>query len=192
MLTSNEQIKIKALVLSGFPVGTIPRIVTSIAEACIELNNISHDQEPFMQCAAEYILAYLDLGFSYLEHKELFDRVLTAAGYTEAELRALSKRNREFPLNKSRIEALLGRWARSSHNSHTKPQAVAEIMRLVEAMIPGHYQFYCARQEGDYCAMFVLHIEDDDAVIHDVVGNKFYRLVRRPRTSPFIIFKNNS
>ena len=178
MVTSNEQLKIKALVLSGLPVGTIPRVVISIAEACIKLNNISHDQEPFMQCAAEYILAYLDLGFSYLDHKELFDRVLTATGYTEAELRALSKRNREFPLNKSRMEALLGRWTRSVHNSHSKSQAVAEIMRLVEEMIPGDYQFYSAKQEGDYCAMFVLHIEDGDAVLHDVVGNKFYRLVR--------------
>ncbi len=178
MLTSNDQIKIKALILSGFPVGAIPRVVNSIAEACIELNVFSHDQDPFIQCAAEYILAYLDLGFSYLEHKELFDRVLTAAEYTEDDLRKLSKRNRELPLNKSRIEALLGRWTRSSHNSHTKPQAVAEIMRLVEEMIPGDYQFYHARQEEEYCAMFVLHIEDGDAVIHDVLGNKFYRLVR--------------
>lgn len=178
MLTSNEQIKIKALILSGLPVGSIPRVINTIAEACIELNGISHNQEPFMQCAAEYILAYLDLGFSYLEHKELFNRVLTAAGYTESDLRELSKRNRELPLNKSRIENLLGRWTRSSQNSHSKPQAVAEIMRLVEEMIPGDYQFYSARREGEYCAMFVLHIEDGDAVLHDVVGNKFYRLVR--------------
>lgn len=178
MLTTNNQIKIKTLLLSGISVGAIPRVVKSIAEACIELNDISCDQEPFMQCASEYILAYLDLGFSYLDNKELFDHVLTTVGYTEVELRELSRRNRELPLNKSRIESLLGRWTHSVHNSHTKQQVIAEILRLVEAMIPGDYQFYNAKREGEYCAMFVLHIEDDDAVIHDVLGNKFYRLVR--------------
>ena len=104
--------------------------------------------------------------------------MFTAAGYTQIDLRALSKRNCELPFNKSRIEHLLGRWSHSSFNSHTKPQAVAEIMRLVEGMIPGDHQFYSSRREGEYCAMFVLHIEEGDAVIHDVLGNKFYRLVR--------------
>lgn len=178
MLTSNEPISIKAVILSGFPVGAISHIVKSIAQTSIEANAFPCDQESILRCASEYILAYLDLGFSYLDHKELFDQVFTAVGYTDDDLRILSKRNRELPLNKSRIESLLGRWTHSAYSSHSKQQAVTEIIRLVEAMIPGDYCFYTARRKGEYCAMFVLHIEDGDAVIHDVLNHTFHRLVK--------------
>lgn len=178
MLMSTEQITIKSLILSGLPSGAVSPTIKSIIQESINLKSVSHNHEQIMRSAAEYILAYLELGFSYLDHKELFDSVLASVGYSEDELRTLSKRNHEIPYNKSRLENLLGRWPKSTYNSHTKPQAVEEIMKLVDAMTPGDYWFYTAKKEGEYCTLFILQIYDDCAVIHDVRNHTFHRLIK--------------
>lgn len=178
MLTSQEQITIKSLILSGLPAGAISHTIKSILQESLNLKSVSHNHEQIMLSAAEYILAYLDLGLSYLDHKELFDSVLSAVGYTEDELYTLSKQNHAIPYNKSRLESLLGRWPKSIHNSHTKSQAVEEIIKLVDTMTPGDYWFYTSRKDGEYSTLFILQIFDDCAVIHDVRNNTFHRLIK--------------
>lgn len=42
--------------------------------------------------AAEYIVAYLHLGFSYLEYKTLFDKTLRKAGFSEESINLLQKK----------------------------------------------------------------------------------------------------
>jgi len=72
----------------------------------------------------------------------------------------------------------LGRWPKSEHNSHTKAQAIDEIIHLVDTMISGDYLFYTAKQNGSYSTLFILRIFDDCAIIHDVNNNTFHRLMK--------------
>lgn len=178
MYNSDNSVRIKAFILSGLPTGAVSHTVKSILEESIKLTAVSHNAEQIMLSASEYILAYLDLGFSYLDHKDLFDRVLSSAGYSEAALQMLSRRNHEILCNKAQIDWVLGRWPRFPHNSHTKTQAVEEILQLVDTMSPGEYRYYTAKKEGTYSTLFILQIFDDCAIIHDVVQNRFYRLVK--------------
>lgn len=178
MQISKEQLTIKSLILSGLPSGAISRTIKSILQESINLKFVSHNPEQIMLSAAEYILAYLDLGFSYFDHKELFDHVLSTVGYTEDELHILSKRNHEIPYNKSRLQNLLGRWPKSNYNSHTKAQAVDEIIKLVDSMTPGDYWFYTSKNDNEYTTLFILQIFEDCAVIHDVRNNTFHRLIK--------------
>lgn len=177
MQLSKKQIQIKTFILSGLPTGAISLTIKSILEESITLTSFSKYGEQILLSAAEYILAYLDLGFSYLDHKDLFDRILSAVGYSEDELLTLSKQNHEIPYNKAQIDNLLGRWPKSAHNSHTKAQAVDEIMGLVDTMVPGEYWFYTAKKDGTYSSFFILQIFDDCAIIHDVNNNTFHRFI---------------
>ena len=178
MNVSSERIKTKALILSGLPANAVSPTIASILPCSLDLQSDKQNGEQIMQSAAEYILAYLDLGFSYMEHKDIFDLVLTAVGYTTDKLDAFKKRNKEMICNKSRLGSLLGRWPKSAHNSHTKAQAIEEILRLVETMAAGEYRFFVSKKEGSYITMFVLQIAEGSAVLHDVFNNKFYRLIK--------------
>lgn len=178
MFSSNDPIAIKSLILSGLPTGAVSPTIKSIIQESINLKSVSHNHEQIMRSASEYILAYLDLGFSYRDHKELFDSVLSSVGYSDDKLCALSKRNHEIPNNKAQIENLLGRWPKSAYNSHTKAQAVNEIIKLVDTMTPGDYWFYTSKNKATYSTLFILQIFDDCAVIHDVRSNTFHRLVK--------------
>lgn len=178
MHVSKEQLKIKLLILSGLPSGVISRTLKSILKESINLKAISQNPEQIMISAAEYIFAYLDLGFSYLDHKELFDTILSTVGYTDDELHVLSKRNHEVQTTKSQIDHLLGRWPKSSHNSHTKSQAIDDIIALVDSMTPGDYWFYTSKKNDEYITLFILQIFEDCAIIHDVRNNTFHRLIK--------------
>lgn len=129
--------------------------------------------------AAEYIVAYLHLGFSYLEHKKLFDTTLRKAGFSEASINMLQKRNTPIPLNKDRLRTLFGRWPASPHNSHTINEALKEIILNVENNNIGFYQYYTAKKDGCYTALYTLTVTADYALFSDVFNNKFYSLVKK-------------
>ncbi len=178
MLTSQNQIQIKSLILSGLPTNAVSSTMKSIITESLNLTTDSHHQKHILSSAAEYILAYLELGFSYLDHKALFDHVLSAVGYSEEELQTLSRKNHAILSNKTQLQSLLGRWPKSIHNSHTKTQAVDEIIKLVDTMTPGEYRFYTSKKAGTYSTLFILQIVDDCAIIHDVNNNTFFRLIK--------------
>ena len=126
---------------------------------------------------AEYIFAYLDLGFSYLNHKCLFDKILMQAGYSKKELELLQTKNRNISINKAKIRSLIGRWPASPHNSHTITEAINEIISLSTAHKNGTYYFYTAKKDGSYTALYKLIITPEITIFQDVVQNLFYNLV---------------
>lgn len=127
---------------------------------------------------SEYILAYLSLGFSYLDHQELFDRFLSNAGYTEQQLHNYRSCNKSIPLKKAKIRALMGRWPASPHNSHTITEAIDEIIAKIEKQTYGTYIYYTAKKDGTYTALYKLIITPESSLFQDVFQNRFYHLVK--------------
>jgi len=177
MLTKTERINIKKLILAGISPGNRSTVLSSIILELLNLQTLLRSDKPLFT-ASEYILAYLDLGLGYLEHRDLFDHVLTEAGFSKEEIGRFHQINPAIKLNKAKLQTLLGKWPASSHNSHTKAQAVDEIIRLVSLMQNGEYSFYTAKKDGTLTTLFVLSIADNTAIIHHVTQNKYYRLVK--------------
>lgn len=178
MLTQSQRIRIKSVILSGLSPDTISSVIESLITESLKLQPYAHNYEQVLISAAEYIFAYLDLGFSYLDHSELFDHVLSSTGYTDQDIQLLRQRNRVIIPNKAQLQQLLGRWPASPYNSHTKVDAINEIIEHVSTMSPGDYWYYTAKKDGTYTTLVILQIFNDCAIIHDVKKNKFYRLIK--------------
>ena len=82
-------------------------------------------------------------------------------------------------LTKTKLRSIIGRWAASSYNSHTITAAIDEIIFHVEKDEPGFYQYYTAKKDGSYTALYQLTVTSSYALFHDVFKNKFYRLVKK-------------
>lgn len=169
---------VKKYVLSGLPSGSISSVTKDVVTECYRRHLSTSDPCVFLQTARDYILAYLDLGFSYLEHQELFDQVLSACGYDGNQIASLHKINTVVKLSKTQLQNILGKWSPSPNNSHTKAQAINEIIGLVTSGEKGIRHYYTAKKDGSYSTLFYLQITDHDAIFHDVIQNKYYRLVK--------------
>lgn len=129
--------------------------------------------------AAQYVIAHLQLGFGYLEHKELFDYVLLESGMPVDYIAELQKLNPYIILNKDRLRSIIRRWPASSYNSHTITSAINEIISHVENNDLGTYNYYTAKKDGTCTALYSLTINADCAIFNDVFNNKFYRLIKK-------------
>lgn len=178
MKNDHSSLLIKKLVLSGLPSGSISSMIEDVVSECFHRSLAISDSHLFLQSACDYILAYLDLGFSYLEHQELFDRVLSAGGYDEDQIASFHKINTVVKLNKAQLQNILGKWSPSPNNSHTKAQAIDEIIELVTSEEKGTRHYYTTKKDGSYSTLFCLQIMDHTAIFHDVIQNKYYQLVK--------------
>lgn len=155
--------------------------INTIILQLLDFNHIPDIPAPLLDTLfsnmAEYIFAYLDLGFSYLNHKNLFDCVLTRAGYTEKECSLLQVRNQSVSINRAKIRSLIGRWPASPHNSHTITEAISEIITLTMNKKEGIYYYYTAKKDGIYTALYKLTITPEVTIFQDVFNNQFYNLI---------------
>ena len=155
----------------------IHHLIDNIINGFLSLAEVSSDTESTMKEAAEYIYAYTYMGFSYQEHKQLFDIVLKKAGCSISEIDEMNAKNSIVVANKSQVRSIIGQWRASPYNSHTIKDTVNEIVYNVLHDCCGTYKYYTERKTG-YKAYYVLTISKDYALFHDVNRNRFYRIIK--------------
>lgn len=172
-------IKIKKILISGIVDinHPLPIIIESIINEL--LNQAALTSSIFYyQKAAEFILAYLAIGGSYLPHKTLFDLVLTKAGFSSDQIHNMQAKNPVIPIKKTAIRSLIGKWPASIYNSHTINDALKSILTHALKNEYGTYQYYTAKKDGTYTALYLLYVSQNQVLFHDVINNKFYQLVK--------------
>ncbi|MFR5631475.1 MAG: hypothetical protein ACLUFH_00570 [Monoglobales bacterium] len=182
-----DEIKIKKIILSGLQTSGFQfhEEIDKVLNGLLQISNVYPGKElkqDVLLTASQYIFAYLQLGFSYLEHKNLFDSILTDMGYSVKEITALQKTNAPIIINKAQVRSLLGRWPASPNNSHTVVKAVEEIMQHISNKEYGTYQYYTAKKDGIYTALYQLNISPDSNIFHDVFRNRYYTLSEKSNT----------
>lgn len=181
MITLNNlDIEIKKIILSGLQTSSYPisKAIENIIQELQRLSNANHAETIYISSAVQYIHAYVQLGFSYLEHKDLFDIVLGKAGFSIKYISYLQKANPVIRLNKSKVRSLIGRWPASAYNSHTVSEAVDDIISHASKGDIGVYKYYTSKKDGTYTALYQLTISSDYILFHDVFQNKYYRLMK--------------
>lgn len=175
-----SDVEIQKVILSGLQLRNYPlsQGIDDIVRELLRLNDCSLSQRTYIELAAQYIRAYIELGFSYLEHKELFDKVLCKAGFCTEYISSLQQSNPILQINKAKIRALIGRWPASSYNSHTITEAVDDIISHASNRDIGIYKYYTSKKDGTYTALYLLTVSDDYILFHDVFQNKYYGLMK--------------
>lgn len=181
MNKNNLEIEIKKILLTGLQKLEYP--VTKAIEDILQLLLFLHHENPqenmYILTAAQYIFAYLQLGLGYMEHKELFDSVLSKAGFPLSFITKLQAHNPTIIANKYQLRSIIGKWPASSYNSHTITEAIAEIIDHVENNDIGEYQYYTAGKDGIHTALYQLTISSGYILFHDVFMNHFYQLRKK-------------
>ena len=58
-------------------------------------------------------------------------------------------------------------------------EQVLAMVRVLENNDLGEYNYYTAKKDGSYTALYRLAISADSAILNDVFNNKFYRLIKK-------------
>ena len=89
---------------------------------------------------------YTQLGFSYLDHKELFDDFIINLNYEKYACTALQKMNQQINTSKTQLRSIIGRWPASPFNSHSIENAINDIMNKVSSKQLGTFYYYTAKR----------------------------------------------
>ena len=176
-----KRVLLTGLQQSGY---SLEEALPEILEELRQLGSSSSSQALYAKTAAQFILAYLELGFSYLRHRELFDPILEWAGLDNLSVSAFWRCNPFIPLKKNPVRSMFRRWPASSRNSHTIIQAVEDVLRRVSSRDIGCYQYYTARKDGTFTSLYQLNVYEDYAIFHDVMENRYYTLAPEPVRVP--------
>lgn len=176
----NYDIEIKKILLSGLQNSnySLTTAIDDVLHNLLLLSN-SSSSEYFIEIASQFIIAYLQLGFSYLEHKQLFDSILQKAEFNSDEISSFQEMNPSILTNKAQLRSIMGRWPVSAYNSHTITAAINDIIFHVRNDDLGTYQYYTAKKDSTYTAFYQLTISPGYALFHDIFKNKFYRLIKK-------------
>ena len=176
-----KRVLLTGLQQSGY---SLEEALPEILEELRQLGSSSSSQALYAKTAAQFILAYLELGFSYLRHRERFDPSLEWAGLDNLSVSAFWRCNPFIPLKKNPVRSMFRRWPASSRNSHTIIQAVEDVLRRVSSRDIGCYQYYTARRDGTFTSLYQLNVYEDYAIFHDVMENRYYTLAPEPVRVP--------
>ncbi len=132
------------------------------------------EDKKYAETAVLHIQAYLEMGFSYDEGKEIFDGIL--------EILETSRENK-FPqkfyapkivkLNKSQVRNMIQRWPASSKQTIKINDLVEEIIHKVRNQENGIYYYKCAVTDD----MYELVVGEDEVFFHDLRRGIFYTFV---------------
>ena len=176
-----KRVLLAGLQQSGY---SLEKAIPEILGELTQLGRSSSSQELYAKTAAQFILAYLELGFSYLRHRELFDPILEWAGLDGLSASALWRCTPYVQLKKNPVRSMFRKWPASPHNSHTIIQAVEDVIRRVTSGDVGCYQYYTARKDGTFTSLYQLNVYKDYAIFHDVMKNRYYTLSVKPSPGP--------
>ncbi len=138
------------------------------------------NNEKYLHNAVLYIYAYLEMGFVYGEHKELFDQVFTllqdkAENYFTAQL--LSDKNQK-KTSRNEIKSMITRWSSSKYHSLSKEELIDDIINKMKLHDKGTYYYHSNQNPNKPEAddVYELVINDVETYLHDIRRSKFYRL----------------
>lgn len=138
-----------------------------------------YDRNPeteYLLGAVLQMRVYLELGFEYQKHEELFDEILRNVGMRRSELYAGRIYVPEpIKLNKSQVRNMLRRWSPTKQNTMTIKEVVEDIIDKVTNRTYGTYYYRNhppASLTGD--DVYVLVISETECYFHDLTRERYY------------------
>ena len=180
MDSKSFNIELKKIILANLQhTASIHTLMEELMDNLLTLSRSEHAKNVALTTASEYILAYLQLGFSYLEHRVVFDTVLTQAGYSTEQISELKANNKVILLTRPQLRSIIGRWPASPYNSHTITDAIDDIINKSTNDHYGTYHYFTARKGGKYTALYQLTVSPGYILFCDVLSNRYYQLLKK-------------
>lgn len=176
-----EAVKLLLSVLPYKNISIIKFMLTLLSHLS-KMFNLTQDQD-FLEIGYLYILAFINLGFNYSDIESeandiLHDLKISIHDIFIKDVLYSSK----IPLTKTSIKRLLGRWPASPHNSHTKENAIKDIIAKVNEGKEGITIYYnSSTLEKTNALYYELIITTENIYFHDINKEK-YHIIMRPES----------
>lgn len=139
-------------------------------------------EKRYLEKAVSHIYAYLELGYPYDYGRSEFEGIVD---FLQVELEdifpARKWQNKKIILNKGNVRNLLGRWNPSLHCMKIS-EVVEDIMNKANRKVIGEYLYHSGKMlisEGEEMLWehtFRLYVREDEVILHDLNGKKYYVL----------------
>lgn len=146
----------------------------------LEKNYLLNEKKEYLEKAVWHIYAYLELGFTYDDGKELFEKIFDYMGIRIVDIFPDRQWNSEkVILNKTNIRNILGRWNPVLHSMKIE-DVVKDILVKVSNKEVGEHLYYCGKIiENTHDRIlwehtFKLYVDLSEAFLLDVNKNKYY------------------
>lgn len=175
------QIEIKKMLLLSLQNNghSIEVVINSLLKEFLKLSSYGVETDSISRDISDYIIAYLQLGYSYLNHQHLFTQVLSICGIEDDDIAQLHRSNQVIICNKSQVRSLIGKWPPSPYNSHNITEVVNDIIKHINNNDYGTFCYYTAKKDGLFTALYQLIITPEINLFHDVLHNQFYNLTKK-------------
>lgn len=131
-------------------------------------------KEEYLLGALLQIQAYLEIGFTYRSHADLFDDILGRMNLTRQDV--FPKRfyaATRVKLNKSQVRSMIRRWSGAPQNIMKITQVVEDILDKVKRQEQGvHY--YVNHTAGVEPDVYELVIQEEECFFHDLKWERYY------------------
>lgn len=128
-------------------------------------------EKEYLRAATLHIQAYLEMGFSYEENVELFNKVLEELETTrELEFPKRFYASKKISLNRSQVRSMIKKWPASPHQKMKINEVIDDIIHKIQDKEDGIFYYRCA-VTGD---LYELVISTKEIFFHDIVRGKFY------------------
>lgn len=134
------------------------------------------EDKRYLLSAMVSLQAYLELGFSYEEHRAEFDRVMEQLGtFRELQFAGQYFPVAVIPLSKPRIKTVIGTWSTSKYHTLPIAEVLEDIMEKVRNRKVGSYEYHSNLQAGSRKdRVFELLISEEASYLHDVQKDQYY------------------
>lgn len=167
-----EAIKLAVMVSSRLGVPREYTLVQSVQHS-LEYYEKEPKQE-YLVSALLQIQSYLEMGFDYRAHTDLFDDVLKKCNLTRQQV--FTKwfyGAKKVKLNKNQVRGMIRKWSGSPKNTMQITQVVADIIEKVKRGEEGvHY--YVNHVSGMEPDIYELVIQEGESYFHDLKWERYY------------------
>lgn len=148
---------------------------------CKEVGNVvevfknlfsNNKERKYLNIALAFIQAYIELGFCYEDHEELFNMVLEEYGTTKNNLFQRKIYNTcKIKVNKSQIRTMIGRWPASNNKAMKISEVVNDIIEKISTHQVGRYKYINPIMPNN---IYELIISKNESYFHDIRRKKYY------------------
>lgn len=167
-----EAMKLSLMVSSRLGVSREQTIIKSIQH--LRRYYEREEKQEYLLGALLQIQAYLEIGFAYRTHSDLFDDILRKCNMTRQE--AFPKcfyAAQKVKLNRNQVRGMIRKWSSSPQNTMQITEVVLDIIEKVKNEKTGvhYYVNHIAGMEPD---IYELVIQDGECYFHDLKWERYY------------------
>lgn len=175
-----EAVKLEVKHLEYHNISTKRVLATSI-RYLMERSETEESPQEFLLAARARLQAYVEMGFPYEDHTEIFDKLLSRLGTERIfEFPRRAYGTKRIALTRPQVDRLIGRWPGSKYHTMARADVVDDIIDKVTNKREGRYEYHSnanpnTGRRGD--EVYILFVDPGESYFYDTARRVYYTFI---------------